>query len=241
MAVQLQIRRGTTAQNATFTGAPGELSIDTDTNSINIHDGLTAGGNNGTVRKTSATGAAAIPVGTTAQAPTGSAGYFRFNSTLNKFVGWINGAWAAIGGGATGGGTDEIFVEMDAVMTQSKTIGDSTYASGVTFTGGSSVIGMTGHSFVVDSLLHYRIEPAGGGALPANVVYDTVYRVIAIGTGTFVMCLNSDLTNTAIVPASAGTSPNQVGKIKHSLIPNPFVQAAGTVLTVEAGTVVTQV
>jgi len=58
------------------------------------------------------------------------------------------------GGGATGGGTDEIFVEMDAVMTQSKTIGDSTYASGVTFDGTSSII-MTGHNFVVDSLIHF--------------------------------------------------------------------------------------
>tara|TARA_Y100000356_G_scaffold106103_1_gene91960 strand:+ start:3440 stop:4003 length:564 start_codon:yes stop_codon:yes gene_type:complete len=44
MATQVQFRRGTTSQNDSFTGAVGELSLDTDTESIRIHDGSTAGG-----------------------------------------------------------------------------------------------------------------------------------------------------------------------------------------------------
>lgn len=44
MSTQLQLRRGTTAQNNSFTGAVGELSIDTDTENIRVHDGSTAGG-----------------------------------------------------------------------------------------------------------------------------------------------------------------------------------------------------
>jgi hypothetical protein len=44
MATQVQLRRGTTAQNNSFTGAVGELSIDTDIKTIRIHDGSTAGG-----------------------------------------------------------------------------------------------------------------------------------------------------------------------------------------------------
>ena len=44
MAIQLQIRRGTTAENEVFTGAVGELTMDTDTNSIRVHDGSTVGG-----------------------------------------------------------------------------------------------------------------------------------------------------------------------------------------------------
>ena len=64
MSTQLQLRRGTTAQNNSFTGAVGELSIDTDTENIRIHDGSTAGG------------AEIIPAGTIvayggASAPTG--------------------------------------------------------------------------------------------------------------------------------------------------------------------------
>jgi microcystin-dependent protein len=44
MPTQLQFRRGTTAQNNAFTGAVGELSVDTDTKNIRIHDGSNAGG-----------------------------------------------------------------------------------------------------------------------------------------------------------------------------------------------------
>lgn len=44
MATQLQLRRGTTAENDVFTGAVGELTMDTDTNGIRIHDGNTTGG-----------------------------------------------------------------------------------------------------------------------------------------------------------------------------------------------------
>ena len=44
MAVTVQFRRGTTAQNNSFTGAVGELSINTTNNSIRVHDGSTAGG-----------------------------------------------------------------------------------------------------------------------------------------------------------------------------------------------------
>lgn len=44
MPTTLQFRRGTTSQNNGFTGAVGELSIDTDTENIRIHDGSSAGG-----------------------------------------------------------------------------------------------------------------------------------------------------------------------------------------------------
>ena len=44
MPTQLQLRRGTTSQNNSFTGAAGEISIDSDLDQIRIHDGSTAGG-----------------------------------------------------------------------------------------------------------------------------------------------------------------------------------------------------
>lgn len=44
MADQLQLRRGTTAQMATFTGAQGEIVVDTDKDTVVVHDGATAGG-----------------------------------------------------------------------------------------------------------------------------------------------------------------------------------------------------
>lgn len=44
MPTQVQFRRGTTAQNNSFTGAAGELSINTSNSTIRVHDGSTPGG-----------------------------------------------------------------------------------------------------------------------------------------------------------------------------------------------------
>lgn len=44
MTKQVQLRRGTSAQHAVFTGAEGELTIDTDKNVVVVHDGQKAGG-----------------------------------------------------------------------------------------------------------------------------------------------------------------------------------------------------
>jgi hypothetical protein len=45
MAVrQVRLRRGTTAENDAFTGAIGEVTVDTQTSSIRVHDGANAGG-----------------------------------------------------------------------------------------------------------------------------------------------------------------------------------------------------
>ena len=44
MATQIQTRRGTTTQHSSFTGAAGEITVDTDKNTVVVHDGSTAGG-----------------------------------------------------------------------------------------------------------------------------------------------------------------------------------------------------
>ena len=44
MPTQVQFRRGTTTQNNSFTGAVGEISVDTTLDTIRVHDGSTAGG-----------------------------------------------------------------------------------------------------------------------------------------------------------------------------------------------------
>ena len=44
MARQVQLRRGTTAEHSTFTGAAGEVTVDTDKDVAVVHDGATAGG-----------------------------------------------------------------------------------------------------------------------------------------------------------------------------------------------------
>lgn len=63
----------------------------------------------GFVSQTSATGAAQLPASTTANRPSPVTGHLRFNTTTVAFEGYNGTAWASVGGGATGGNTDQIF------------------------------------------------------------------------------------------------------------------------------------
>ena len=72
----------------------------------------------------SSTGFLKVPVGNNAQqpgqsgAPQAAAGQFRYNSDTGQFEGYTT-SWGAIGGGAgaTGGGTDEVFLETGQTIT----------------------------------------------------------------------------------------------------------------------------
>ena len=44
MPIQIQFRRGSSAEHETFTGAPGEITVDTTNNTLRVHDGQTPGG-----------------------------------------------------------------------------------------------------------------------------------------------------------------------------------------------------
>jgi len=70
----------------------------------------------------SATDAVLLPAGTTGQQPTGAAGMLRFNTTTTSFEGYNGSAWGSIGGGATGGGTDQIFYLNGQTVTTNYTI-----------------------------------------------------------------------------------------------------------------------
>lgn len=44
MAVQIQLRRGTATESDSFTGAIGEVTVDTTNKTLRVHDGATVGG-----------------------------------------------------------------------------------------------------------------------------------------------------------------------------------------------------
>ena len=77
------------------------------------------------------TGAVLLPAGTTAQQPAGVNGKIRYNSTTNTFEGYAAGAWGSIGGGATGGGGDQVFVENGVTVTTSYTLSTNKNAESV--------------------------------------------------------------------------------------------------------------
>lgn len=105
------------------------------------------------VPQTGATGSAEIPSGTEAQrdvAP--DAGYFRFNTDVAKFEGYNGTAWGSVGGGATGGGADEIFIQNGQTVTTNYTIPADKNAMStgpITINSGVTVTVSTGARYVV--------------------------------------------------------------------------------------------
>jgi len=98
------------------------------------------------------TGAVKVPVGTAAQRPTPATGQFRFNSDLVKFEGYNGTAWGAVGGGATGGGADEIFIQNGQTVTTNYTIPATVNAmstGNITINAGVTVTVSTGSRWVV--------------------------------------------------------------------------------------------
>ena len=78
------------------------------------------------------TGSVKMPVGTVGQRPgTPAKGMLRFNDDVDKFEGYNGAAWASVGGGATGAGGDEIFVENALIVTTDYTLTASRNASSV--------------------------------------------------------------------------------------------------------------
>ena len=90
------------------------------------------------------TSAVTLPAGTTAQrSGTPVAGMIRLNTDGAAFEGYNGTSWGGIGGGATGGGTDQIFVENGVTVTTDYTfpvgknassVGPITINSGITVT-----------------------------------------------------------------------------------------------------------
>jgi hypothetical protein len=100
----------------------------------------------------SGTDAVLVPVGTTAQRPTGATGYIRYNSTLASFEGYNGSAWGNIGGGAAGGSTDHVFYENDTTVTANYTIttGKNAVTAGpITINSGATVTVPSGSTWVI--------------------------------------------------------------------------------------------
>jgi hypothetical protein len=99
------------------------------------------------------TGYLDLPVGTTAQRPgSPTSGMVRFNTSLVTFEGYNGTAWGAIGGGATGGGSDDVFYENGQTVTTNYTLTTSknaVSAGPVTINSGVTVTVPTGQSWVI--------------------------------------------------------------------------------------------
>ncbi len=79
MAIQIQLRKGTATEHNTFTGANGEVTVDTTNKTLRVHDGTTAGG----TRLVTLTGGL-IPTSQLPDATTSAKGAVALNNTLTS-------------------------------------------------------------------------------------------------------------------------------------------------------------
>ena len=94
-----------------------------------------------------------LPDGTTGERPGVPVnGMIRYNTTLNQFEGYKNAVWGAIGGGATGGGADDVFYENGQTVTTNYTLTtnkNAMSAGPVTIDSGVTVTVPSGQSWVI--------------------------------------------------------------------------------------------
>jgi len=206
MATQLQFRRGTTAQNNSYTGLVGEISLDTSTNNIRIHDGSTAGG------------AEIIPAGTIVGYGAGSAptGWLLCDDTAVSRTTYAR-LFAVIGtgyGGGDGSGTFNVPDLRDKVPlgkganndTLGTTTGSaaassvlaSTSKTGVTTAAASSVLASTSKTGVTTAAANTGTANTGTGNTGTGTT----------GTGT---SGNSTATTTAANTGTANTGTGNTG------------------------------
>ena len=200
MARQVQLRRGTTAQTSSFTGAVGEVTVDTDKDVAVVHDGSTAGGHPLTKASTLGTAAttAATDYATAAQGATADA-------ALPKAGGAVTGA---ITTNSTFDGVD--IATRDAVLTSTTTTANAALPkAGGTMSGdidgnGSKVLFANVYSAI--------------GDLPSATTYHGLFaHVHATGKGYYAhagswieLANQTDLTSTtttanAALPKAGGT------------------------------------
>lgn len=185
------------------------------------------------VERTSATGSAKLPNGTTAQQDGAPAfGYLRANSTLNRLE-WYNGSlWTQAGGGAVGGGNDATFLQVDDIATNDWTLGQDVMVSGVTVTiAAPGVFTLANHGFVTEQ--HIRFTTTG--ALPTGLSVNADYYVIAAGLTANDFQVSATRGGAAVNTSGAQSGVHSVGKIKSAIVAPTFVVRTGNTVTVPNG------
>lgn len=193
------------------------------TGNLTVGGTLTAGGN-GTF---SGTGNLVVPVGTTAQRGSNTAGAIRFNSTLLTYEGYNGITWGALGGGSSGGGTNQAFFENDKTVTVSYTIttgknamsaGPMTIASGFSGDATLSNSAVTGAGSVLtvsntdpDAGALYLGTVVTGTGIPANTTI-TAFGTGSGGDGTYTVSTSASIlapvaiTSTVVVTVPDGSN-----------------------------------
>lgn len=188
---------------------------------------ITAGTFTDTNLKTPLGYSAAIPTHSTAQRETGL-GFFGYNSSTGQFEGYGSTGWGAIGGGASGSGTDAVGYEVDQLITQAFTVGQSAMVSGAAISIATPAVITLANSFVAGQPIRFTTT----GALPTGLSTNSQYFVSATGLTTSSFQIAATAAAAIAGTGSIATSGTQsgvhsAGKCKDIIIPGGLRQATG--------------
>ena len=227
MSTQVQFRRGTTTQNNAFTGANGEISVDTDVKTIRLHDGVTGGGaaimlntttSQTALNKTFSTGsvwtgtAVGLAYGGTGSSLSGVAGAITYSGASGLALSAAGTSGQILVSGGTG---SPVWVNASSV-----TAGNATTAtSAANITGGSagqlliqSDVSTT--SFITAGAIGTFLQSGGAGYAPTWAAGQVTIGSTAVSLGGTVTTF-SGLTNLIMGNGSFGggtiSSPNITG------------------------------
>lgn len=213
MSTQVQFRRGTTTQNNAFTGAQGELSIDTDLKTIRLHDGTTAGGGSTMLNNISSQTALnkTFSTGSVWQGNAVGLGYGGTGSALTPTAGAVLYSTASGLALSSAGTSGQILV--------SGGTGSPTFVSASSISAGSSTLATTATNI------------AGGSAGQLVIQADTSLStfITAGASGTFLKSAGAGYAPTwATADVTIGTTVISLGSASTSLAGLDILTATGT-------------
>jgi hypothetical protein len=197
MPTVLQFRRGSTAQNNSFTGSAGELSLDTDLYTIRVHDGSTAGGfeitqNTATQTLTNKTADALTLTGTlTANAGVGSSGQYLESTGTGV-------RWSTVDATTIENGTSNVVVATDSDVTVSR-------AGALLATFGTAGLTMASGGFVGDLTGNADTATALSSAVTVSLTGDVT------GSATFTSAGDTASISTTIAANSVALGTDTTG------------------------------
>ena len=217
----------TSATSASTSATSAASSASTATASANTAVAANA------VAKTSNTGSAVIPSGTTAQRDASPlSGYMHFNKDTIKFEGYFGSAWGSIGGasGATGAGQDNVYVENDKYQTTTYTLGQSGLTPATISIATPGVV-TQGNTFVGGEEVFFQTT----GALPTGLTASTTYFVSATGLTSAVYQVAATRGGASIATSGTQSGIQTAGKAKSAQVVGPLTIATGATLTIPTG------
>jgi hypothetical protein len=137
---------------------------------------------------------------------------------------------ASSSSGATGAGTDKVFVENEKYITTSYTIGSNSQSSCTISIATPAVITQT-NSFLGGEEVFFL----SSGALPTGIVAATTYFVLGTGLSTSAFTVAATRGGSALATSGTQSGAQTCGKAKSVSMVGPMTVATGATVTVPTG------